>query len=98
MIDQNAADILDQAKAIVSGRRQTKNGAPERSFEHIAKRWSLTVGAEIKPPQVALMMADLKMVRLLEGITETGDESHAVDMCGYAAIAAELLKKEGRHG
>lgn len=81
---------LENAREIISGGRQTTHGKPERSFEHIAKRWSLTVGTEITPRQVALMMSDLKLVRLLEGVTTEGSEDHIVDMIGYIALASEL--------
>ena len=81
---------LENAREIISGGRQTTHGKPERSFEHIAKRWSLTVGTDITPRQVALMMADLKLVRLLEGVTTEGADDHIVDMIGYIALASEL--------
>lgn len=82
--------ILDRAKAIITGNRQTVNGKPERSFHKIAERWSLTTGHPITAQQVALMMVDLKMVRALEGVTTEGQDDHFVDMAGYIALAAEL--------
>lgn len=85
-----AASVLDRAKAIVTGGRQTTHGKPERSFEHIAARWSLTLSIPVTPFQVALMMADLKQVRALEGVTQGAGEDHLVDMAGYVALAAEL--------
>lgn len=85
-----AACILDRAKHIVTGSRQTTHGKPERSFEHIAARWSLTLGVKVTPFQVALMMADMKQVRALEGVTEGAGEDHLVDMVGYVALAGEM--------
>lgn len=85
-----AASVLDRAKAIVTGSRQTTHGKPERSFEHIAARWSLTLGMKVTPFQVALMMADMKQVRALEGVTEGAGEDHLVDMVGYVALAGEM--------
>ena len=82
--------ILDRAKSIITGNRQTTNGKPERSFHKIAERWSLTLGANVTAQQVALMMVDLKMVRALEGVTTEGHDDHFVDMAGYVALAAEL--------
>ena len=82
--------ILDRAKSIITGNRQTTNGKPERSFHKIAERWSLTLGTTVTAQQVALMMVDLKMVRALEGVTTEGHDDHFVDMAGYAALAAEL--------
>lgn len=85
--------ILSKAEAIISGQRQTVNGKPERSFEQIAARWSLTVGSTITAQQVALMMVDMKMVRALQGVTTEGHDDHFVDMAGYVALAAELGDK-----
>lgn len=82
--------ILDRAKSIITGNRQTTNGKPERSFHKIAQRWSLTLGTTVTAQQVALMMVDLKMVRALEGVTTEGHDDHFVDMAGYVALAAEL--------
>lgn len=82
--------ILDRAKSIITGNRQTANGKPERSFHKIAERWSLTLGTTVTAQQVALMMVDLKMVRALEGVTTEGHDDHFVDMAGYVALAAEL--------
>lgn len=82
--------ILDRAKSIITGNRQTTNGKPERSFHKIAERWSLTLGTTVTAQQVALMMVDLKMVRTLEGVTTEGHDDHFVDMAGYVALAAEL--------
>ena len=82
--------ILDRAKAIITGNRQTVNGKPERSFHKIAERWSLTLGHAVTAQQVALMMVDLKMVRALEGVTTEGQDDHFVDMAGYVALAGEL--------
>lgn len=82
--------ILDRAKSIITGNRQTTNGKPERSFYKIAQRWSLTLGTTVTAQQVALMMVDLKMVRALEGVTTEGHDDHFVDMAGYVALAAEL--------
>lgn len=89
----NTQTILSKAEAIISGQRQTVNGKPERSFEQIAARWSLTVGTTITAQQVALMMVDMKMVRALQGVTTEGHDDHFVDMVGYVALAAELGDK-----
>lgn len=85
--------VLSKAESIISGQRQTVNGKPERSFEQIAARWSLTVGTTITAQQVALMMVDMKMVRALQGVTTEGHDDHFVDMAGYVALAAELGEK-----
>ena len=82
-----ASDILNQARAIVSGSRQTVNGKPERSFAQLAQMWSAYLGAPVTDVDCAQMLALLKMVRAKSGVTK-GD--HFVDQAGYSALAGEL--------
>ena len=58
-------------------------------FETIAARWSLVLGIEVTPAQVALCLIDLKLARL------TRDPSHLdsiVDVAGYAACLREVTR------
>lgn len=82
-----ASDILNQARAIVSGDRQTMNGKPERSFAQLAQMWSAYLGVPVTDVDCAQMLALLKMVRAKSGVTK-GD--HFVDQAGYSALAGEL--------
>lgn len=82
----NAAVLLDQAEAILAEREATY-GDPGRSFAIIAARWSLTLGREITPAQVALCMIDLKLARL--GHDPTHHDS-VIDVIGYAALLSEV--------
>ena len=62
-------------------------GEPAELFADVAMRWSLTLGAEVSPAQVALCLIDLKLARLAH------DPKHLdsiVDVAGYAACLHEV--------
>ncbi len=93
------ADILDRAKAIVTGEREKQYGKPEDNFAAVAQMWEVYLrsqcvgeGADvcIAPEDVAMMMVLLKVGRLM-----TGDylADNYVDICGYVACAGEIAGK-----
>ena len=84
------ADILDRAKAIVTGEREKQYGKPEDNFAIIAELWGAYTGYKFSPVDVAMMMALLKVARLM-----TGDylADNYVDICGYVACAGEIAGK-----
>ena len=84
-------NILDTTKQLISGDRDGQYGSPKKNFEMIAVRWSQILGADVAPWQVGLMMADLKMARLITGGLK---EDSFLDLVGYAAIAGELALGE----
>lgn len=82
-------DILDTAKEIVTGARQTTYGTPEDSFSTIAGLWGSYLGVNVSPSDVAMLMVLLKVAR------SKGDAGYAdnyVDIAGYAACAGELRR------
>ena len=81
------ADILDRAKAIVTGEREKQYGKPEDNFAIIAELWSAYTGREFSPVDVAMMMALLKVARIKTGV---GTVDSFVDLAGYAACAGEI--------
>lgn len=92
----NRADILDTAKAIVTGEREKQYGKPEDNFAAVAQMWEVYLrgqcvgeGADVRvaPEDVAMMMVLLKVGRLM-----TGDylADNYVDICGYVACAGEI--------
>lgn len=89
----NGETLLRHAQRIVQSRR-TAYGDSTRMFKEVAKRWSLTIGAEVSPAAVVLCLIDLKLARLhynpahLDSIT---------DIAGYAAVLAEITQG-GVHG
>ena len=78
--------ILTEADALVNGDRQADYGTPQENFARIAKIWSVILGHPVRPDQVALCMAGLKLARLANG----PHRDSFVDGCGYLALAAEL--------
>ena len=98
------ADILDRAKAIVTGEREKQYGKPEDNFAAVAQMWEVYLssqcvgeGADVRiaPEDVAMMMVLLKVGRLM-----TGDylADNYVDICGYVACAGEIAGKGATAG
>ena len=84
----NGAMLLQHATGVIEHRERTY-GPPEALFTHIATRWSLVLGVDVSPAQVALCLIDLKLARL------TRDPSHLdsiVDVAGYAACLREVTR------
>lgn len=85
--DYSRGGLLDRAKEIVTNDRQNTHGQPEDSFRRIADLWSgyLTVG--IQEQDVAVMMALVKVARIME------NPQHAdnwIDGAGYFACGGEV--------
>ena len=83
--------VLDEAKAVINGERQDQYGNPEDNFRMIAAFWSSYLGIAVSPRQAAEMMVLLKIARQRTG---RGKWDNYVDMCGYAAIAADMAEGE----
>jgi hypothetical protein len=84
----NGPELLEHAAGVVT-RRRREYGEPIELFDHIAQRWSLTLGTKISPAQVALCLIDLKLARLAR------DPKHldsVVDVAGYAAVLREVSR------
>ena len=81
------ADILDRAKAIVTGEREKQYGKLEDNFAIIAELWGAYTGYKFSPVDVAMMMALLKIARIRTGV---GTVDSFVDLAGYAACAGEI--------
>lgn len=90
------AEILDAAKKIVTGERERQYGSPEDNFAVIARFWEVYLnqrcvdamsGFMLNPDDVAMLMALMKVARIMTG-TFKGDSY--IDACGYLACAAEI--------
>jgi hypothetical protein len=82
----NGPELLEHAAGLVN-RRRREYGEPADLFEHVAARWSLTLGTKVSPAQVVLCLIDLKLARLAR------DPKHLdsiVDVAGYAAVLREV--------
>jgi hypothetical protein len=83
--------IIDEASKIVSDDREKAYGNKKANHNNIAKLWSAYLDKDISPHDVAMLMTLLKVARTKSG------ENHIdnyIDMCGYAAIAGELVEKK----
>lgn len=83
-------EVLEAAKAAITGQRAQDHGEIENSFEVIAEFWSDYLNTEISAKDVAIMMALLKIARIKTGHDE---RDSFVDACGYMACAGELDSK-----
>jgi hypothetical protein len=84
----NGPELLEHAASLVNQRRRAY-GEPADLFQHVAQRWSLTLGMKISPAQVVLCLIDLKLARLAR------DPKHLdsiVDVAGYAAVLREVVR------
>lgn len=90
MNEENKQSILDEAKAIVEGSRQSDYGDPVESFERIAKTASMIAGMDLSPKECCAVLMAVKIVR--ERYRHKRD--NLVDLCGYAHIMNEINESE----
>jgi hypothetical protein len=87
----SAARFLTRQRRLINGARQNQYGNPEDSFRLIAAFWSSYLGIAVSPRQAAEMMVLFKIARQKTG---KGKRDNFVDMCGYAALAADMAEGE----
>lgn len=83
--------VLDEARKTINGDRQDAYGNPEDSFSMIAELWTAYLDKYVSPQDVAMMMTLFKIARQKTG---KGKRDNFVDMCGYTAIAADMMEKK----
>lgn len=97
MVENTAVDLLNQCIQINTERGSTYNGgkAPERSFARIAEIVNTKANLDLKPSDIALILAELKYVRF-ESALATGKihQDSLVDYVNYGALWAELVTQE----
>ena len=81
--------IATEAIELVTGDRQSTYGHPAKNFEDTARLWSVILGIEVTPQQVALCMVQLKLAR--EVFSPKRD--NLVDAIGYL-LALDATGKE----
>ena len=88
-------EVLDRAEDIVLNQRQKEYSQQSKTQMHIqiAQVWSGILDRDVTAHEVALCMAGLKLVR---ASCQPGHEDSYVDLCGYAAIAAEIAEVDAR--
>lgn len=86
----NRDDTLATAANLISGDRHNTYGPYAENAARIAAGWSQILGIEVQPRQVPMMMAWLKIVRLIPG----PHEDSWVDLAGYAGLGGEVDSKD----
>ncbi len=89
------AEMFLRHVAQVIAERSAQYGDATANMATIAQRWSTTLGQEITAAQVVLCLLDLKLARLA---TDPSHEDSAVDVCGYAALLAEITRTTEQEG
>ena len=84
----NGEMLLTHAAALYRDRHD-KYGPAHELLDHIAKRWSMTLGTSVTPAQVALCLIDLKLARLARN---PGHFDSIADVAGYAACLREVAR------
>lgn len=83
-------EALRDAARIINGSRDTQYGNPIDNFERISKIWSVILGIEVSPEDVAMCMAGLKMARYA---SKSGFQPDTwIDLAGYAGCGYEVGK------
>jgi hypothetical protein len=80
-------EILDEANRLTHGDRDKNYGTPYINHKRIADIWTVILGVEVTPSQVALCMAGVKIARLVESPDHLDS---FVDLAAYAAISGEI--------
>lgn len=90
MNEENKQSILEEAKAIIEGSRQSDYGDPVDSFDKIAKTASMIAGKDLSPKECCAVLMAVKIVRE----RHRHKRDNLVDLCGYAHIMNELNESE----
>lgn len=85
----NRQEVLSTALEIVTKDRNVQYGEPEDEFKTISLMWTAIFGVTVRPDQVALAMACLKIARANHN---PGHEDSWVDLAGYAACGAQAVE------
>lgn len=89
-------EILHKAEQVICNDRKDVYGEAENCFEDIANLWAMYLGGDtvITSTDAAVMLILMKVARAKANPLHMDSW---VDVCGYAAIAAELAEKDYGH-
>lgn len=82
---------LAEAERLVHGDRNKAYGHPKEDFGRTARIWSVILGIEVKPEQVALCMIGVKISREIN----QPKRDNRVDICGYAETLEMIHQAKG---
>ena len=85
----NARDYLNEARAIIQDRGMDY-GHPTDNMSRTASLWSAYLEMPIRPDQVAMCLALVKVARSME----TPKVDNFIDGAAYIAIAGQLATEE----
>ena len=100
-ITVGAESVCSRAASLVGGDRQKTHGDKVENHQNIAGLWNAYLGWRLvsdgwlRPEDVALMMALLKIARTKTGTHNLDDY---VDLAGYAGVAAEIAERSHVRG
>lgn len=89
MVKRN--DILRTAENLICGDRQETYGSAKVSHERIGKMWAAYLGERLH--QQTVSATDVAAMMVLMKVARAASSTHSdnwVDVCGYAALAAEM--------
>ena len=81
--------ILKEAISLIGKDRHIDHGPADKSFERIAKFWSIILDTQVQPHQVAQCMIALKLSRINH--TSVNNDNW-IDIAGYAALGGEIAQ------
>lgn len=84
---------LQTADDLVNGPRAHHYGHPLDNHDRIARIWSVILGVEVTPDQVALCMVGTKVARLANDIDH---EDSWIDIAGYVACVERIRDERAR--
>jgi hypothetical protein len=90
-MSRDRASILDTARHLVDKDRAADYGDAYEMHRRIAAGWSEILEVDVKPGQVALCMAWLKISRL---VNSPGHKDSYVDLVAYGALASEIESRD----
>jgi hypothetical protein len=79
-------EVLLEALEVIQGPRKDTYGKASTSFNRIAGLWSTYLGVDVSASDVAALMILMKVSRS----KGKPHKDNWVDICGYAALAAEM--------
>ena len=84
-------DILQEASRLTHGDRNKNYGDPFTNHQRIASLWSVYLETEVSPAQAAIMLALVKVARLIESPDHLDS---FIDGAAYFAISGEIATRE----
>lgn len=86
------SEVLAEANRLITGERNNQYGEPTQDFTRTARMWSAYLGIDVKPHDVAALMALLKLSRIA---WQPDKRDSWVDLAGYAGCGYETAVTDG---